>query len=116
MFELTRVEMIQILSEKTQTPKNKLVVLKNAVLEQMILEISKPVRVKKSTRTCVICKCEKDLSEFGPTHRQVACKGTCLAEYSRMARARRKARLELTIEPVRTAPSFDLTSYLPTLA
>lgn len=90
---MTRNELINAIATMTNESKSKLIIRKTVDLQNIFAKLSarKP---KKTTRTCVICGCDKPLDEFGPTHKQVACKGECLKTYSVAARARRKARLE----------------------
>jgi hypothetical protein len=102
---MTRTELIEEISEQTKTSKSKLITKSTDVLAHMLadhyaslnVEVNEPEakkmpKAKKTTRTCKICGCEKPLDEYGPTHKQVACKGECLKEYTRQAIARAKAR------------------------
>jgi hypothetical protein len=106
---MTRAELIDEVAEKTSASKAKLITKTTDALAHMLADHyasipseteevlpeanAKPAaRAKKTTRVCKICGCEKPLAEYGPTHKQVACKGECLKEYTRNAIARAKAR------------------------
>lgn len=95
---MTRTEIIDALASKLEIKKSKLITRTTADLVVTLAETfvqantEKTPRAKKTTRTCKICGCEKPLDEYGPTHKQVACKGECLKEYTRQAIARAKAR------------------------
>lgn len=57
----------------------------------------------KTTRICKICGQEKSILDgtFGPTAKQVACKGECLKEYNRQAALRkleREGKVQLTAD------------------
>src|SRR4051812_11054379 len=100
---MTRTEIITAIAEKLGTSKAKLITRTTSDLVVMLAEtfvqanVEKSPKAKKTTRTCKICKCEKPLSEYGPTHKQVACKGECLKEYTRQAIGRAKARANAAV-------------------
>jgi hypothetical protein len=100
---MTRTEIITAIAEKLGTSKAKLITRTTSDLVVMLAETfvqantEKSPKAKKTTRTCKICGCEKPLSEYGPTHKQVACKGECLKEYTRQAIARAKARANAAV-------------------